>query len=105
DAWYVFNGHIWERDVYKQVYNLIEQIALAYEGEVNKMGLQSSEGLYRFYRARINSLRKRSGIKSVLDLASAKLSLKQEWDSNPYLLAVKNGVIELKTGELRKGKP
>ena len=50
-------------------------------------------------------MRKRAGIKSVLDLASAKLSLEQEWDSNPYLLAVKNGIIELKTGELRTGQP
>jgi len=105
DSWYIFNGHIWQRDKCKKTYNLIERIALAYELEVNQMGLQPNEGLYRFYRARINSLRKRAGIKSVLDLASAKLSLEQEWDSNPYLLAVKNGIIELKTGELRTGQP
>jgi putative DNA primase/helicase len=28
-----------------------------------------------------------------------------EWDSNPLLLGVKNGVIDLKTGELKAGRP
>lgn len=29
----------------------------------------------------------------------------QHWDSNPWLLACQNGVIDLKTGILRPGKP
>lgn len=103
--WYIFNGHIWERDKNKRVLTLMEPIARLYESEVNKMGLQPTEGIFKFYRARINSLRKCHSIKSVLELASTHLPLTQEWDNNPYLLAVQNGVLDLKTGELRAGKP
>ena len=28
-----------------------------------------------------------------------------EWDRDPWLLGVENGVIDLRTGELRRGKP
>lgn len=28
-----------------------------------------------------------------------------QWDSNPYLLGVANGVVDLRTGELHKGRP
>ena len=103
--WYKFNGHIWELDKCKSVYNLVEQVALSYEQAINQLDLRGfSDGKFRFYKARINKLREKSGIKNTLELATAKMPLIEKWDNDPYSLAVKNGVINLKTGELREGK-
>lgn len=49
----------------------------------------------------------RARIEAVLRLARAERPLADpglEWDSDPYLLGVANGVVELKTGHLRAGK-
>lgn len=103
--WYIFNGHIWEQDKCKHTLNLVEQIAQTYEQATQGINYEHAPKLERFHKARISHLRKRSGINNALELAAAKLPLTEEWDNNPYLLAVKNGIIELKTGKLRAGKP
>lgn len=105
DAWYIFNGHIWEFDKCKKTLNLVESVAKIYEQATSQINYEYAAKLERFHKARISSLRKKSGIKNVLELAEAKLPLTEEWDSDPYLLAVKNGIIDLKTGKLRAGKP
>ena len=49
-----------------------------------------------------------AGLSSVLALTSDKFidrEFEQQLDSIPYLLGVKNGVIDLRTGELRRRKP
>lgn len=103
--WYIFNGHVWEEDTYAHSLNLIERVASLYEEELHNSSVDPTGRQYRFYKARIDSLRNKSGIQNALGLAKAKMPLKEEWDNNPYLLAVKNGVINLKTGEFRPGKP
>jgi putative DNA primase/helicase len=43
---------------------------------------------------------------AVLTYAQAYLSItSREWDTNPWLLGTREGVLDLKTGELRDGKP
>ncbi|MFA5166598.1 MAG: phage/plasmid primase, P4 family [Candidatus Paceibacterota bacterium] len=103
--WYIFENNFWRTDHTSHVYNLVEAVAKCYEAAIKQAEIDPANSKYRLYKARINSLRNRAGIKNALELATAKLALKQKWDSNPFLLAVKNGVIELKTGELREGKP
>ncbi len=58
---------------------------------------------------RCNRLRSRAGRKNVLDLASSNsnplvLSYDQ-LDQDPYLLGVENGVVDLRNGQLRPGRP
>lgn len=104
-SWYFFDGKKWARDDYNSVVNLVENIAVMYERGLETSGVTPTDSLYRFLKGRIGGLRKLNKIKSVVSFASAKMPLKQEWDSDPYLFAVKNGVVNLKTGELRDGKP
>lgn len=104
-TWYRYGGQIWEKDGTSHVYNLVESVAKCYESAVFQASFQPTDSIYRFYRARINSLRNKAGIKNALELATAKMALKKKWDSNPFVLAVKNGILDLKTGELRQGKP
>ena len=43
---------------------------------------------------------------AVLTYAQAYLSItSREWDTNPWLLGTREGVLDLKTGELRDGRP
>lgn len=47
-------------------------------------------------------------LKACLALASSKKPLAsdgKEWDADPWLLGVANGIVDLRTGELRQGKP
>ncbi len=59
-------------------------------------------------RKRIGQLSTRRRADEVLELASSgadSLAIEgHEWDRNPYLLACPNGVIDLRTGELREGR-
>ena len=46
------------------------------------------------------------GVNAALTLAQDKLKVPDDaWDSNPYLLAVENGVINLRTGKLAPASP
>jgi putative DNA primase/helicase len=47
------------------------------------------------------------GLKAMLELAQSLKPIRdsgKEWDTNPWLLGVDNGVVDLKTGRLREGK-
>src|SRR5581483_2759319 len=70
--------------------------------------------LYKRLIARAAALRKQNRIQSVLKIASTLQDVQNlhdipvagdMWDRNPWLLGVKNGVIDLKTGQFRPGKP
>ena len=98
--WYIFNGHIWESDDYDQAFNLVETIAARYESELLPTIDPTHTKLIGFVDRRIKGLRCINTMEKVLKTASNLMPLRQEWNSDPYLLAVKNGVLNLKTGEL-----
>ena len=102
--WYNFNGSIWEADDHGKIIHRLEKVAATYETAINK-AKDLDDGTRRYYRSRVNALRDFGKAHQVLKFAATKLPLTQEWDSNPYLLAVKNGVLDLKTGKLRDGEP
>src|SRR5260370_16484845 len=55
-------------------------------------------------RAKARKPRRRA--QAVLTYAQAYLSItSREWDTNPWLLGTREGVLDLKTGELRDGRP
>jgi putative DNA primase/helicase len=104
-CWFRWNGHIWMRD--KDLYIMRRAKGVARCRMENALGLPesddrakeikwalSSEGTYR--------------LKALLEQAKATEPLTdsgEDWDSDPYLLAVKNGVIDLRKGTLRAGRP
>jgi putative DNA primase/helicase len=57
-------------------------------------------------RARAHALRTAKRMNNVLTFVQAELGITSEiWDTNPWLLAVPNGVLDLHTGECRDGNP
>lgn len=112
-AWYVWAGHCWQRDRLGQVENLPgRMIAAQYlygAAEIAKTASTDAEQeRVKELNKRAFSLRTRTRRNNVLDLASTQPGLAlsgEEWDTDSWLLAAKNGVIDLRSGELRAGKP
>jgi len=113
-AWHVWNEHHWLRDERGQVNNIPTQVlsvtymdtaaAMAKAANENEATLKRVKELYK----RAFLLRTRARRSNVLDLASSHPDLAvagSEWDAHPWLLAVKNGVVDLQTGKHRPGQP
>lgn len=112
--WFLWTGGHWARDARKQAGNLIaNQVAAQYlhtAAELKRAGgddKTAQEQIEKLYQ-RAASLRYRSKISNVLDRATSQPALAlagDEWEPNPMLLAVANGVIDLTTSEFRPGRP
>jgi len=104
NRWLVWRENWWEEDVNGQIVRAAKyatrrrfKAAIAIEDEVLrkaeiKWAMQSES---------------RPRLQSMLELSRAERPLADsgtEWDSRPFLLGVKNGVVDLRSGKLRAGK-
>ena len=122
--WYIWQKHFWKNDETNYAASCIQDLIDCYADEASKQsrlqieaskqGEQEKAKKYkRHYEAllaRINALRFLKRRKSVFKLATELrgnplVISGREWDSKPYTLPCKNGVVDLKTGEVREGKP
>ena len=122
--WLCWAGHFWERDIMarslasvenisqrylEEASNLVDRIGAAVKnGDKDKMQdmQKTQENIYK----RVSRLRSERGRGNCLKFAHTNIenpiSIKgDELDINPWLLACPNGVIDLRTGELRPGRP
>ena len=120
--WLVWRGHYWERDVMDETAIAVENVAQKYLqerawieekiGEAAKAGnkdeVKRLEALIRSIERRVDRLRSNRGRNNTLQFAHTcqnALAIKgDELDLNPWLLACKNGVIDLRTGKFRPGR-
>ena len=120
--WLRWGGHVWERDEFRHSMGAVEHVALEYEQQAINLeasfdGQRPKKGeakpwqiaLADKYRSRVDRLRTVSGAAKVLTWAPVvDLSMacrESDFDRNPWILPCANGVIELKTGALRPGRP
>jgi putative DNA primase/helicase len=120
----MWNGHYWELDVMKAslaatedvVERLLEEVELIskeiawitqkQDGKTKVKGLQATQdAIYR----RIGFLRQSKGRNACLEFSRTvknPLAIRgNELDLHPWLLACPNGVIDLRTGKFRDGRP
>lgn len=107
--WYVWNGAHWQIDRTGNVSNLVAyQIAGQYlhaAGELQKSGAADDAAAMT---KRAGSLRRRNSISNVLARAESQPNIAltgEEWDANPWLLGVANGVVDLRDGSFSAGNP
>jgi putative DNA primase/helicase len=118
--WFVFNGITWEPDVTEQAFSAVEMVAEEYKKQATmlKTRVQKGEDIephlekcikeFTDKSKTLNTVGKR---KSVVRLARSGDPGKSlgiygtEWNTDPWIFGCANGVIDLKTGELRKGRP
>lgn len=114
-----WNGHHWEEDIMETVFAQVERVCEAYLRVVANLGKQA-EGLAGDEKnmveskreellKRVNSLRAPNGREQLLRCTHTILDplaiTGDELDQQPMLLACKNGVIDLRTGDFRPGRP
>ncbi len=121
--WYEWSGHYWKADTlgqvtaaFDEVMNLYQREAAVQENSIaecewnkDESGKKSHKEKLNYLLASIKALRNANRRKNVLYFAhQGKKSLGidgTEWDKNPNILGCLNGVVDLKTGMLRDGKP
>jgi putative DNA primase/helicase len=116
NAWHLFRKHFWERDVTGRVEKFVtDELAAQYLFAAAETKRRDGEGetvekrIKELY-VRANALRNRNKIANVLDRARKQdaLALRgDEWDRDPMLLGVANGVLNLRYRdfEFRDGAP
>ena len=121
--WYIWSGNFWVEDKLEEVIAAIESVVRIYERErQNQRSLaqaahsqrrtevaEEHERSAQELKARTKKLRSFQRKKDVLRIAAAgprTLGVTgDEWDADPWLVACRNGVLDLSAGELRNGRP
>ena len=120
-TWLIWAGHHWDVDVMDSAVAAVERIAERYQEEITGInkelrGLEDKdpkEKALKNTRKALNKaikwLRKPGPREQVLLMTHTSdnpMAISgSEIDKRPWLLACKNGVIDLKTGDLRPGRP
>lgn len=111
-SWYLWQGHYWEEDSKNSIINLFRrEVATQYaraaleciQGQEGGEGAEAKPFLKRAERIHTRR-RKEHVLWAAASLPGIALS-GEEWDANPWLLGTRNGVIDLRTGQLRPGRP
>ena len=107
--WYLWDGVHWQPDRRQQVVPLVSgPLAGQYLSLAAHRRSACDDELSQKLVKRAQALRYRSRITNVLALATSRPSLAldgDEWDTDPWLLGVANGTIDLRTGALRPPDP
>jgi putative DNA primase/helicase len=121
--WLVFAGHHLDIDFMDDSVSAVEDVTKTYKQEAlktmnkikqmekdreTKEDIESVEGYLKSLNGRVQRLYSDRGRTNCLKHAhtiKTRLAIKgDEIDQEPYLLAVKNGVVDFKSGELRDGQ-
>jgi len=104
-GWFNWSGTHWTFD--KETLNVKEQakkIATIISSEAMQYDENSRNDVYKW----ANQARSAARITAAIDIAKTDPRVRvdvPQWDADPYLLGVRNGVVDLRTGELFMGRP
>lgn len=122
-AWFFWAGHHWALDTKEEALAAVSEVVDVYVNEMKRQAwrragaekegqtkeAEAAEKLETLLAKRIRDLQTIRRKQAVLHLARAgaeSLGIGgEEWDADPWSLAVLNGVIDLKTGDFRNGAP
>jgi len=102
--WLIWDGHFWRPDESDQIWRLAKQHADLWQMESMKaVTYPNRRNLVNFTL----KLDKRGSMENMLKCAMSEEPIAtsgSQWDTNHWLLGVKNGVVDLKTGVFRGGQ-
>ncbi len=103
--WHIWDGVRWPRDDTQEVVRLASEVWRARGEAAARMTDHKEAGdAFKWSKSTMSSY----NIRSMLDLARSRASIalpSGTFDQDPWLLCVKNGVIELRTGSFRESTP
>lgn len=120
--WYVWGDNVWVRDDFSRRIEAVEDVAIEYkinadplENEIIEQGIDKEHPdswkihLLKKYKRRLTRLRSLDGANKAVKFApiveTSMACRESDFDQQPWLLPVKNGVIDLQTGVLTAGRP
>lgn len=118
--WYYWNDHYWRLDKINNIFRSVEKVIEIYGTEKNRQSFRMSkttkdeekkrcDNNIKLLSARMKELRTSRRKKNILTIAKAgvdSLGIPGEnWDRQKMILGCKNGMVDLKTGELLPGEP
>lgn len=122
--WYVWTGHFWQKDILGDATKAIDGIIELYIKEALRVSWQRLHALrtggeqgeikrlndlHRDLCNRVRSLqtvKRKTNVLTLSHTGADSLAIRgDEWDRDPWLLGCRNGVIDLRTGELMPGQP
>lgn len=102
-SWFVWDGRRWERDFSDKVFRLADKVREAIDFMVAR---EEDEETRRQLRKLANSLERKATLQNMIETASKLLPITlNEFDQDPWLLNVNNGIIDLTTGERQPHEP
>ena len=106
-GWFIWDGQYWKPDTQKMaIREVSKMVSTVVASEVANYAADDVRATELVKWA--NQAKSNARITSTIDQAVSDSRIQvdvAEWDSDPLLLGVKNGVIDLKTGELKAGRP
>ena len=123
DGWMVWTGHHWEVDKLDRALAVVEDVVLEYQKEIMRINEEihaldsqaadSEANRLKSIRKALNkkilglrcSNKRRSCVTFAHTTDDSLSIVGNEVDKKPWLLACKNGVVDLRSGELRDGRP
>lgn len=104
ERWMLWDRHHWATDRDSAITRLALEFARTYQREA--MSLTSQERRQKTLTFAMR-LERRHALASLLTLAQSLKPIADagdQWDADPWLLGVPNGLVDLRTGELRDGR-
>jgi putative DNA primase/helicase len=128
NTWYIWQGHYWKEDSVQLVGHLVsgvlastymraaadvnlwlarlEKTAAADDDTEHSAKIKQCKDTMKALYARAHALKMSNRMKNVLGYAAKFLPITSDkWDTHKWLLGTLDGVIELRTGTMRAGKP
>ncbi|MCE9554887.1 MAG: DUF5906 domain-containing protein, partial [Planctomycetes bacterium] len=102
-GWFLFNGKVWEQDTQHRIQELAKDTVFSIHSELVGTGDPKAQAsLTKWAKASQSSGR----IAAMLRLAQSEVPVAPEQlDCEPFLLAVQNGILDLRTGDLLPHDP
>jgi putative DNA primase/helicase len=104
NAWYIWEGHYWRRDEDGAIMRLAKATIEKLFAEAAKIEDETPRTVMRKFALASQSCAR---LAAMVKLAESELPIvlsHERLDADPMLLGVKNGVIELETGQFREGR-
>lgn len=102
--WYLWDGSHWVRDQHNRVFERTKRVIIDIRQQA-ALSPDSEKEKWSKWALATESVRSR---KALLETAAAEWPIAAAWDEmnrDPWALVVKNGTVDLRTGELRESKP
>jgi putative DNA primase/helicase len=106
-GWFIWDGNYWKPDNQKmsirEVSKMVSTVVASEVANYSPDDVRATELVKWANQAKSNA-RIMSTIEQAVSDTRIQVEV-SEWDNNPLLLGVKNGVVDLKTGQLNAGRP